>query len=242
LENIAIRKYSFKVGDIIKASFSYTNGFKITAWKMVVIYSAAMYGLYVIFGLLLPAADMHTSQFTYNSILIGLLSIPIVAPLSAGLYMGMISHVRGETVSYKTMFKYYPMVKKLALASLFIHFINNAIFLCADMIGIKWLIALSYFVTICIGLIYIFTLPLIADKGLGVWDAMELSRKVAMGNFFKIFFVFAALTCIMIVGAIPLGIGLIWTIPMMYISEGLLYHMLFDKDGALCTTTNSNTD
>lgn len=232
MENAAIRKSSFGIGDIIRASFDYTKGFKITAWAMLLIFFAVNYIVYGVTMLFSPTADVGTPEFIYNSMLTSLLAIPIIAPLTTGLYMGMINHVRGERVSYKIMFHYYPMVKKLAVASLFIHIINSIVFISTDMLAVyldsKIVMVLSHLATYCVGLLYIFTLPLVADKSLGAWEAMELSRKIVMNHFFKIFVLLVALGIIMGISAIPLGIGMIWTAPMMYIAGALLYRMFFD--------------
>lgn len=232
MENVAIRKYSFGIGDIMGASFDYTRGFKITAWAMLLIFFVANYIVHGVTMLFSPTADASAPEFVYSSMLMSLLAIPIIAPLTTGLYMGMINHVRGKTVSYKIMFHYYPMVKKLAVASLFVHIINSIVFISTNMLAVyldsKVAMVLSHLATYCVGLLYIFTLPLVADKSLGAWEAMELSRKVVMNHFFKIFILIILLGIIMGISAIPLGIGMIWTIPMMHIADALLYRIFFD--------------
>lgn len=107
---------------------------------------------------------------------------------------------------------------KLALAGILIYVMTIIGFLLLVLPGIYLSIA------------YVFTLPLIADKGLDVWDAMELSRKTVTKHWFKVFGLLFLLSLIFLAGAIAFGIGLIWAIPLMFITlYGLLYRSIFDE-------------
>jgi len=77
---------------------------------------------------------------------------------------------------------------------------------------------------------YIFTLPLIVDKGMDVWQAMELSRKMVTKHWFKVFGLMLILSIIMGLGALAFGVGLIWAVPLMFVTlYGLLYPLMFDR-------------
>ncbi|MDD2838390.1 MAG: hypothetical protein PHX59_05485 [Sulfuricurvum sp.] len=225
--------YDFNIIDIIKASYRQLKGFKVTGWILIIIMAVVTYTLYQAIVLFLPPAELNSEQMKQNMLLFGFLAIPISAPLMTGFFMTIISYTRGEKVSYKSIFKYYPIMWKLSLASLFIHTINKGVFFGINIVGnylqIGWFVILGYLVSVCIGIIYIFTLPLIADKGLKIWDAMELSRKAIFAHFFKIIFLYLSFIIMMAISAIPLGIGMIWTVPMIFIGfYGLLYRVMFD--------------
>jgi len=83
---------------------------------------------------------------------------------------------------------------------------------------------------IYLAIAYIYTLSLIADKNLTVWQAMELSRKTVTKQWFKFFGLGIVSFFFIIISIIPFGIGLIWSIPTVYITYGLLYHRLFDEE------------
>jgi len=83
---------------------------------------------------------------------------------------------------------------------------------------------------IYLSIAYFFSYALVVDKGLGVWEAMELSRKTVTEQWFKFFGLALLSILLIIISAIPLGIGLIWSIPTIYIAYGLLYHHLFDDE------------
>ncbi|GEM_PF-640094 len=228
-----LHNHNFNIFDIIKTSYNYTKGFKAIAWKLVIILAIITYVMYQATILFLPNAEVNSEQFKQNMLIFGFISIPISAPLMTGFYMTIITYLRGENVSYKSIFKYYSIMWTLSLASLFVHTINKSIFFSINTIGdylhIEWFVILGYIVSACIGIIYIFTLPLIADKGLKIWDAMELSRKAVFSHFLKIIFLYLSLAIIMLISVIPIGIGMIWTVPMFFIAfYGSLYRVIFD--------------
>jgi hypothetical protein len=64
---------------------------------------------------------------------------------------------------------------------------------------------------------------------MNVWEAMELSRKAVTKHWFKVFALFFLLSLIMTLGALALGIGLIWAVPLLFVTlYGLLYPLIFD--------------
>ncbi|OHD85702.1 hypothetical protein [Sulfuricurvum sp. RIFCSPLOWO2_12_FULL_43_24] len=224
---------NFNIIDIIKTGFQYTNGFKATAWKVIFILAVIMYLLYTLIWLIFPDLKPYSEQVKESFNIVDFIAIPVIAPLMTGFDMIIINYLRGKNVSYKSIFQYYPIMWKLSLASLFVYLIQEVISLITNLVGnylhLKWFLIMSYILSMIITIIYMFTLPLIADKGLKIWDAMELSRKSVFAHFFSIIILYILLVIVMILSAIPLGIGMIWTVPMMFIAfYGLLYRMMFD--------------
>ena len=120
-------------------------------------------------------------------------------------------------IELQSIFNYYRIMGRLALAGLMIYIMTY--------IGFVLLILPGIYLTIS----YVFTLPLIADKGMDIWEAMELSRKSVTKHWFKVFGLFFLLSLIMALGALALGIGLIWAVPLLFITlYGLLYPLIFD--------------
>jgi uncharacterized membrane protein len=74
---------------------------------------------------------------------------------------------------------------------------------------------------------YSLTIPIILDQGLGPWQAMELSRKAIGRKWFKVFAVYLITMVIYMISMIPLGIGLIWTLPLMIMVAAVLYRTIF---------------
>lgn len=73
---------------------------------------------------------------------------------------------------------------------------------------------------------YIFTVPLIIEKDMDFWQAMETSRKAVHQHWFKVSFIYALVGIICFISLIPLGIGLIWALPFYVVLHGVLYRRI----------------
>lgn len=76
-----------------------------------------------------------------------------------------------------------------------------------------------------VGALWMFSLPLIADRRLAFWPAMELSRKLAWQNFGRIVLFVIVLALINLAGAAVLCVGLLVTLPV----SSLMLASLFDE-------------
>ena len=79
---------------------------------------------------------------------------------------------------------------------------------------------------------YFMAMPLVVEKGLSPWQALEVSRKTITHRWFSVFFFSIVMTLILIISMIPLGIGVIWTAPMMMIAYGIMYRNMFGVEAA----------
>lgn len=62
---------------------------------------------------------------------------------------------------------------------------------------------------------WMFTFPLIIDRGLGPWTAMEVSRRVVGRQWFRVFFVLFLGGILAMLGLVALLIGFLFTMPLM---------------------------
>jgi uncharacterized membrane protein len=74
---------------------------------------------------------------------------------------------------------------------------------------------------------YTFALVLVADKNLGMWEAMEVSRKAISKRWFSFAGLLLLLGVVNLIAFVPLGIGLIWSIPWTIITMGEVYRNMF---------------
>ena len=74
---------------------------------------------------------------------------------------------------------------------------------------------------------YYMAMPLVVEKGMSPWQALETSRKAVTHRWFSVFGFFIVIAIILVVSSIPLGLGLIWTLPMVMIAYGILYRNMF---------------
>lgn len=213
IENIP--QYDFSIIEMIKEGFARIEGVKLTFVLAFLIYMAIAIVLNILLSLIFPSPVDNPNIL--NQQIVGILSYPVLIPLMVGMMMLAIKHSRGENIHYRSMFDYYHMVGHLSLAGILIYILT--------LIGFLLLILPGIYLSIA----YAFALPLIADKGLDVWEAMELSRKAVTKNWFKVFGLMFLLVLIFGLGALAFGIGLIWAIPLMFVTlYGLLYPLIFD--------------
>lgn len=77
---------------------------------------------------------------------------------------------------------------------------------------------------------YGFTYLLIIDRNMGFWDAMETSRKAITKKWFSFFSLFLVLAIIVIVSSIPLGLGLLVTVPLSSLTIASVYRDVFQVE------------
>jgi len=70
-------------------------------------------------------------------------------------------------------------------------------------------------------------LPVIIDKRLGFWDAMEVSRKVVTGCWWSVFLFLIVCMLINFCGVLLCGIGVFFTWPLTMLASAFLYEDLF---------------
>lgn len=210
-----IPEYDFDIIEIIKVGFNSINGVKGTFLAAFAVYVLVAVGVQIILGSIFPSPLEEPNYL--NQQIVTILSYPVLMPLIVGIIMLAINYSRDEHIEFKSIFNYYHMTGKLALAAILIYIMTIIGFILLVLPGIYLSIA------------YIFTLPLIADKGMDVWEAMELSRKTVTKHWFKVFGLMFILTMIMVLGTLAFGIGLIWAVPLMFVTlYGLLYPLIFD--------------
>jgi len=85
---------------------------------------------------------------------------------------------------------------------------------------------LGMLVVVYLSISWMFTFPLVMDKGLGPWTAMEVSRRVISAQWFRMFFVLILACLVILLGVLALIVGLFFAIPlgigaMLYAYEDL---------------------
>ncbi|HIC13098.1 MAG TPA: hypothetical protein EYO75_06985 [Sulfurimonas sp.] len=200
--------YKYSIIDIIKEGFVLSNGAKKT-------FNLAL-GLLFIIAFAIAMAILLSMPELVN--LINLIVSIILLPVSVGLVLLAVNRARGKEIKVSEIFSHFGAMPMLIGAYLLVTLFTILGFIALVIPGIY------------LGVTYSFTLVLVADKKIGIWEAMELSRKTITEQWFKFFGLALLSSLILLISAIPLGIGLIWTIPAIYLSYGLIYHRLFDEE------------
>ncbi len=121
----------------------------------------------------------------------------------------------GLPISFSMAFSYFSRIIPLVITS-----ILQMIFI---VIGFFLLIIPGIYLSLA----YLFAVPLVVEKNLGPWQALETSRKAVTHRWFSIFGFFIVIGLMMLASMIPLGIGLIWTLPMGTVVYAVLYRTIF---------------
>ncbi|MDX1295886.1 MAG: hypothetical protein R3302_06455 [Sulfurimonadaceae bacterium] len=211
--------YYFSIGDLLKEAWRRTDGVKFTFIASIFVYAVIVVIVSAIFGMIFNIQAFQDVGNEPQAILaqvgIDLLTMPVEVPMLAALMLMGIKHINHHDIKVSELFDYFVYVWPLVFASILIYLFVA--------IGFMLLILPGIYLSIA----YIFVYPLMIDKGMGVWEAMETSRKAVTKHWFSFFGVMLSMVIITIISAIPLGIGLIWTLPMGYLAYGLMYTHVF---------------
>jgi uncharacterized membrane protein len=147
-----------------------------------------------------------------------IISFPIIYPVFGGITLMGIHRAVDADINAGSIFNHYGKALSITLL----------------MIVMMILIWLGYLLLIIPGIYltvgYMMALALMMDKNMGVWEALETSRKAITRHWFKIFFIYLLLALLIMVAAIPLLIGWIWVMPMAVIMQGVMFKYMFGVD------------
>jgi hypothetical protein len=163
-------------------------------------------------------------------ICIGLAFVPVVGwvvgiVLLGGLDYLFIRRIRGETVQVGDVFAGF-----------------NLAFLHLTMAGlVKWLLTSLGFMLcilpgIYLGVGYVFALPLVIDKKMEFWPAMEVSRRVVHRHWWSTFGLVIVLALIALAGFLACLVGALVTVPLASASLMYVYEDLFGPEAQASRT------
>lgn len=230
LERGIAGQFEFSIGAIIREAWEKTSGAKGRIWLALLLYIvvAAIVGAVVPFLLKLvglptqPVPGEAFSAILLVGIIVSQLIIMVVTmPMGVGLFMIGLKTAVGAPVTPTEILNYYHKTIPL-LVTVIIMYIMLAIgFVLFIIPGIYLMFA------------YYLAIPLIVEKGLSPWQALEASRKAISKCWFRFFGFGILLMVIMVLAMIPLGIGLIWVLPLMLIAYGIVYRNIFGFEGSV---------
>ncbi len=210
----------FSIGSVLSESWEKTKGAKGTIWAG----SAIMYLVLMVIAavgyFLVPTVDSDPTNMTGgigNVVLQSLTSILSIL-FTAGLFYMGIRRGAGDHINWQMIFQGFSSAGKIIVATI----------LQTILIAIGFILLVLPGIYLTIG--YAMTIPLIVDRGMSPWQAMEKSRKSVHKVWWKVAGLFIVIGLLYCVALIPLGIGLIWVWPMLIILFGVLYRHLFGTE------------
>ena len=219
LEKAVNGDYSFSIGEVLTEAWEKVSGAKLKIVGGMFIYIVIATLATGFISLFLDAQPYYDAEQIMEGLaidtLVGWIASPVTVPLSVGMLLLGYARANDEEIRIDAIFNYYVLVWPLFFASILITLLTY--------IGFALLVLPGLYLSIA----YSFTLPLIVDKKLDIWGAMEVSRQAVTKHWFTIFGVNISLMLLVMVSAIPMGIGLIWTIPLLLITQGVMYRKIF---------------
>jgi uncharacterized membrane protein len=148
-----------------------------------------------------------------GSVLVG---IVINGPLMGGLFAYYLKRIRGTRAELGDAFS--------GFAENFMQlFLGNLVSGLLISVGLAFCLIPGIYLAVAWQL----TTPIIQDKRLGFWEAMETSRKVVNRHWWGLFAFLILTALINLGGALLCGIGLFVTMPWTFIAVAMVYDDLF---------------
>lgn len=205
--------YTLDIGAVFSEAWEKTRGFKLKIWGALILLYLIMF-LSVIGLTLLLGIESDEENHVAQAIIQLAVSL-ITYPLSAGIVMMGIHQAAGKPVNISMIFGYFHQTIRLIL----LHLLLAVLVL----IGLLLLILPGIYLMLA----YTMAMPLLIEKNMGIWDALETSRKAIGKRWFTVFAIYILLFVLLVLAALPLGIGLIWVLPLCATVMGVMYKTIF---------------
>lgn len=219
------RGYNFSIGQVLSEAWALTRGAKGYIIAGLVSYYMITAAITLLLKFVLPGSGFDpyhepTGSEMAVDMLVSLIVTIIAYPMLAGILILGINRAAGRPLNFNETFNHFAKTVPLfilAFLTLLLTYLGLLLFILPG---------------IYLGLAYMLAIPVMIEHNVSPWQAMEASRKGITQHWFKVFGLFLVLGLIIMVSAIPLGIGLIWTMPMAIITMGVLYRIIFGPRAA----------
>jgi len=179
----------------------------------------------------------------------------LLGPMMCGLYLTLFKARRGESIEFGTLFKGFdyfgpslistllhivPIIAIVLPAYLLFYvsvFLSMAaqgagdepnpaaVFGVMAMFGLFWLVVMIVIIIISIG--FTFAYPLIVDRKLQGFDAVKLSFRAALANFWRLLGMMLLTSLLTVVGVLACYVGMFLVMPIGYAAIAKAYEQVF---------------
>ena len=141
-----------------------------------------------------------------------ILGLLLSGPLMGGLYLYFLKKIRRETAGVETAFSGFRQpFPHLVVGNFLAGLLTGLGFVCLILPGVYLLVA------------WILVIPLIVDRRLEFWPAMQLSRKLVTKHWWKYLGFLVVLGLINMAGLLACGFGLFITFPLTFAALAYAY-------------------
>jgi hypothetical protein len=234
LEDAIAGRYQFSIGAIFDEAWRQVSGKKGTCWIACIMYFAVVMVFSFVLDFVLGRMGLHSDGLSskllaqppgdvmhqsFASAASSIIELFVTVPLSAGLFMLGLKLVVRAPVEVTEIFQHFDKVLALVGTTLLMY--------------LMIFIGLCFFILpgIYLMLAYTQAIALVVEKGLKPWEALEASRKAMTHHWFGFLGLYFLAGLLMLVSALPLFIGLIWTLPFSLLLNGVVYRTVFGYEG-----------
>uniref|UniRef100_A0A7S4FHK1 Uncharacterized protein n=1 Tax=Eutreptiella gymnastica TaxID=73025 RepID=A0A7S4FHK1_9EUGL len=152
-----------------------------------------------------------TTVFSDSRSVAAVVNIGVGPCLVAGNYAVAFKIMKGSSTTLSTFFDGFHFIIPLFIAGVLQSICVTAGFMLLLIPGIYLVVA------------YQFTCPLILDKGMDAWEAMETSRRLITKRWFSMLMLDMVSMGILLLGALCLGLGLFVALPLCVCIQAAAY-------------------
>lgn len=230
------RGYDFGIGALMGEAWQRTKGTKGLIIGGFLVFYAAMFALVNVLSIILAVVGVAgiagagllagedaggglavgaMIAFVLGSFVIGMLAAALTYPLLAGVNMLGIRRAADQPLRFNEIFSHFgrtlPVVICVLLSSLLIT------------LGYCLFVLPGIYLTVA----YMLAVPLVVERGLSPWAALEASRKAITQHWFKVCALLLIVGVLATLSVFTLGIALIWLLPWAIVCLGVLYRTIF---------------
>ncbi len=194
------------------------KGYKLKCHIALALYFLVYIGAYIGFIALvtvLQSTGADQSVVGILSLVFQLVITVVMLPMGVAILIMAMRHANQKSVSAGEIFRHFGSV-----GSLFLCYFLQIIMI---LIGLVLLVLPGIYLMFA----YMYAMPLVVEKKMGAWHALETSRKSVTKVWFRFVGLILLLSLLNLVAAIPLGLGMIWTIPWAILAMALVYQKMY---------------
>ncbi len=213
----------WSIGQVLRTASEKQVGFKGNYFVAIAIYALISIG-----ATLVQEATVGTTGDVAT--LIEIIITLSLFPFGVGLGLLGIRRAAGEDTPVSILWEPYSQA-----IPLIVMFILMAVLIVA---GFFLLILPGIYLSIA----YSFAPYLIIEKDMGVWEAMETSRKAITQYWWRYFGLMIIALVLIIIGSIPLLLGLFWALPIVAIATGEVFANTFEIADSVASESEFEQD
>ena len=211
---------NFEVGmlETLGEAWRGLKGFKLKCWIAILLYLLTFIVVGIGFGVIVAIVGQSGGDESVLMVLNILFQVVITAvalPMSLAVLVMAMRHANGKAVSAGEIYRHFGVVLTLVIG-----YIVMTIMI---LIGFALLVLPGIYLVFA----YMFAMPMMLEKKMGFWQAMETSRKALTGIIWFRFVGFLILLWFVNVLGLVTIIGWIWTVPLTLLTVAMVYQKIF---------------